>query len=95
MKKFFYPLVKDPYRNKDIQAAIKVVKSHKLNAGNQTIRFQKCLKKINVNNAIMVNSGSSANLLALQCIINPTEKEIKRGDEVLIPSYVGQHRCGQ
>ena len=39
MKKFFYPLVKDPYRNKDIQAAIKVVKSHKLNAGNQTIKF--------------------------------------------------------
>ena len=41
MKNFFYPLVKDPYRNKDIQAAIRVVKSHKLNAGNQTIRFQK------------------------------------------------------
>ncbi len=88
MKKFFYPLVKDPYRNKDIQAAIKVVKSHKLNAGNQTIKFQNMFKKkIKVNNAIMVNSGSSANLLALQCIINPyRNKRLKRGDEVLIPS---------
>ena len=45
MKNFFYPLVKDPYRNKDIQAAIKVVKSHKLNAGNQTIKFQNMFKK--------------------------------------------------
>ena len=88
MKKFFYPLVKDPYRNKDIQAAIKVVKSHKLNAGNQTIKFQNIFKKkIKVNNAIMVNSGSSANLLALQCIINPyRRKRLKSGDEVLIPS---------
>ena len=82
MKNFFYPLVKDPYRNKDIQAAIKVIKSHKLNAGNQTIKFQNMFKKkIKVNNAIMVNSGSSANLLALQCINNPyRRKRLKSGD---------------
>jgi CDP-6-deoxy-D-xylo-4-hexulose-3-dehydrase len=35
----------------------------------------------------MVNSGSSANLLALQCLINPyRQKRLKRGDEILIPS---------
>ena len=35
----------------------------------------------------MVNSGSSANLLALQCLINPyRKKRLKRGDEILIPS---------
>ena len=35
----------------------------------------------------MVNSGSSANLLALQCLINPyRKKRLNPGDEVLIPS---------
>ena len=35
----------------------------------------------------MINSGSSANLLAFQCLINPyRRKRLKKGDEVLIPS---------
>jgi CDP-6-deoxy-D-xylo-4-hexulose-3-dehydrase len=35
----------------------------------------------------MVNSGSSANLLAFQCLINPyRKKKLKKGDEVLIPT---------
>ena len=43
----------------------------------------------------MVNSGSSANLLALQCLINPYRKRrLKPGDEVLIPHYAGQHLYG-
>ena len=31
---------------------------------------------------LMVNSGSSANLLAFQCLINPMVKKLKQGDEV-------------
>ena len=35
----------------------------------------------------MVNSGSSANLLAIQCLINPyRKKRLKIGDEIIIPS---------
>ena len=34
----------------------------------------------------MVNSGSSANLLIFQCLINPMVKKLKPGDEVLIPA---------
>ena len=35
----------------------------------------------------MLNSGSSANLLAFQCLINPyRKKRLKPGDEVLIPA---------
>ena len=35
----------------------------------------------------MVNSGSSANLLALQCLINPyRKKRLKYGDSVLVPT---------
>ena len=35
----------------------------------------------------MVNSGSSANLLALFCLINPYKKnKLKKGDECIVPS---------
>ena len=88
MRKYFYPLVENPYRKKDINSAIKVLKSNKIISGIKTINFQNSFKKkIKVNNALMVNSGSSANLLALQCLINPyRQKRLKRGDEILIPS---------
>ena len=39
----------------------------------------------------MVNSGSSANLLAVSTLCNPARSEnLKSGDEVIIPAYVGQ-----
>mgnify|MGYP001164277571 FL=1 len=88
MKNFFYPLIENPYRNKDIQEGIKILKSKRLTIGPKTDEFQKYFsKKIKSKFSLMVNSGSSANLLALQCLINPyRKKRLKPGDEVLIPS---------
>ncbi len=88
MSRFFYPLVDNPYRKKDIKKAIGVLKSFKITSGIKTINFENSFKKkLKVNNALMVNSGSSANLLALQCLINPyRKKRLKKGDEILIPS---------
>ena len=88
MKNFFYPLIENPYRNKDILEAIKILKSKRLTIGPKTDQFQKYFsKKLKSKFSLMVNSGSSANLLALQCLINPyRKKRLKPGDEVLIPS---------
>ncbi len=88
MKNFFYPLIENPYRDKDILEAIKILKSKKLTIGPKTDEFQKYFsKKLKSKYSLMVNSGSSANLLALQCLINPyRKKRLKKGDEVLIPS---------
>ena len=88
MKKYFYPLVDNPYRKKDIIQAIKVLKSSKITSGPKTLEFQsKFSKKIKANYSLLVNSGSSANLLAMQCLINPyRKKRLKQGDEILIPS---------
>lgn len=42
---------------------------------------------VGVNHAIMVNSGSSANLLALSILTNPiTKNRIKLGDEIITPA---------
>jgi len=88
MKNFFYPLVENPYSNDDIEEGIKVLRSKRLTISNKTIKFEKRFKeKMNVNYSLMVNSGSSANLLALQCLINPYRKNrLNKGDEVIIPT---------
>ena len=87
-KKIIYPLLEDPFRRKDLDSAIKVIKTGKITIGKHTTNFEKIFsKKINTNFSVMVNSGSSANLLALQCLINPyRKKRLKSGDSVLIPS---------
>ena len=45
------------------------------------------MQKVGSKFALMTNSGSSANLLAVSAIVNPMfKKHLKAGDEVLIPS---------
>ena len=88
MQNYFYPLVKNPYRRKDIDSAIKVLKTGKLTIGSVTDNFQKIFsKKLKTKNSLFVNSGSSANLLALQCLINPyRKKRLKKDDEIILPA---------
>ena len=88
MNKFFYPLIENPYSNKDIQEGIRVLKSRQLTLSKETLKFEKSFtRKLNSNYSLMVNSGSSANLLALQCLINPyRKKRLKSGDEIIIPT---------
>ena len=88
MTNFFYPLVENPYSDADIKEAIKVLKSKQLTISSRTKNFEKYFtKKFNSKFSVMVNSGSSANLLALQCLINPYRKNrLKPGDEVIIPT---------
>ncbi len=87
-KIFFYPLLENPYRKKDLNEAIKVIRTGKITIGKYTDEFEKKFtKKMKVKYSLMVNSGSSANLLALQCLINPyRRKRLKKGDSVLIPA---------
>ena len=87
-KSFFYPLLEDPYRKKDLNKAIKIIKTGKITIGKHTKKFEDSFtKKIKTKFSLMVNSGSSANLLALQCLVNPyRKKRLKKGDSVLIPT---------
>ena len=55
--------------------------------GQKTKQIESFFKdKIVKMNSLMVNSGSSANLLIFQCLINPMVKKLKPGDEVLVPA---------
>jgi CDP-6-deoxy-D-xylo-4-hexulose-3-dehydrase len=88
MNNFFYPLVENPYYSDDIKRGIEVLKSKQLTMSKKTFDFEKKFSNVMKSNfSIMVNSGSSANLLALQCLINPYQKNpLKPGDEVILPT---------
>lgn len=88
MNKYIYPLVNNPFRKKDLNDAIKVIKTGRITMSTNVKAFEKQFsKKINNKYSAMTNSGSSANLLAFQCLINPyRKKRLKKGDEVLIPA---------
>jgi len=83
-----FPLKDSTFRNKDLIEGIKVILSKDVTMSKVTKKFEKTFsKKIKIPYSLMVNSGSSANLLAFQCLINPyRKKRLKHGDEVLIPS---------
>ena len=88
MSKFFYPLVENPFSNKDISEGINVLRSKQLTMSKKTTDFEKDFSRsLKSKYSLMVNSGSSANLMALQCLINPYRKNrLKKGDEVIIPT---------
>lgn len=88
MKKYFYPLAEDPFNSDDIKKGIDVLKSKQLTISTQTHKLENFFStKFKSKYSLMVNSGSSANLLALQCLINPYRaNRLKKGDEIIIPT---------
>ncbi len=87
-KKYIYPLLEDTFSNKDLINAIKVILSGQMTMSDVTQQFEKKFAKfVNAKYAVMVNSGSSANLLATFASCNPTRKtRFKYGDEAIIPA---------
>jgi CDP-6-deoxy-D-xylo-4-hexulose-3-dehydrase len=85
--KYNYPLLTNNLSKQDIKAAKKVLDSGTITMSKQTTNFEKYFAKyLGVKYALMVNSGSSANLLAISLLVNPLRnKRLFPGDEVLIP----------
>jgi CDP-6-deoxy-D-xylo-4-hexulose-3-dehydrase len=86
-KKYKYKLLEDGFSKKDLSIGVKVLLSGQITMASQTRKFEiEFAKKLGVRYALMVNSGSSANLLATYAAGNPLRKKrFKLGDEVLIP----------
>ena len=74
------------FDEKEIQAAVEASLDFWLTEGRFTEKFQSELsEKVGVEYALLVNSGSSANLLALTALMSPLlgEKQLKPGDEII------------
>lgn len=88
------PLSSVTHNEDEIEAAIAVLRSGQLTMGSQCERFEnEFAKYLGVKNAIFVNSGSSANLLAFFALANPLLKSsnekksgLLHGKEVIVPA---------
>jgi CDP-6-deoxy-D-xylo-4-hexulose-3-dehydrase len=70
----------------DVQSLVDSSLDFWLTAGRFSRQFEREFAKFfNLRHSILVNSGSSANLLALTCLTSPTlkERQLKPGDEVI------------
>lgn len=87
-RKIFYPLLHDGFNKKDIKEGMNVLASRQITMSKITSDFEKKFaKKVGAKYAVMVNSGSSANLLAAFASCNPMRKNIfKKDQEFLIPA---------
>ena len=87
-KNYKYQLLENGFSNKDISIGKKVLDSKRIMMASHTRNFELAFaKKLGAKYALMVNSGSSANLLATFAAGNLLKKNcLKRGDEVLIPA---------
>ena len=80
------PVTGKVFGKEEIKSAIRASAEFWLTAGPYTQEFEsKFAKKIGMRHAFMVNSGSSANLLALTSLTSPKmgERMVSKGDEVI------------
>ena len=70
----------------EIEAVTKVLKSN-TQMGKNVLNFENKVSKLfSKKYGLMVNSGSSANLLAMAALVNPERRHrLFKGDEVLVP----------
>ena len=83
-----FPLAFDSWDNDEKDAISEVVKTGKFTMGTKVKEFEISFSEyISSKYSLMVNSGSSANLLAAFAACNPLrENRFKRGDHALIPA---------
>ncbi len=82
-----YELASSSWDNKEIEAIQNVISKDNYTMGDYVKQFEKDFAEFTGNKyCVMVNSGSSANLLAIAAMFFKSENPLKRGDEVIVPA---------
>ncbi len=83
-----WPLACNTLEAEEIIAAVDVLLSGRITMGPRVSGFERAWSDfLGVQNSVMVNSGSSANLLAMSALTAPIcEGGLKPGDEVIVPA---------
>ncbi|MCR5026161.1 MAG: aminotransferase class V-fold PLP-dependent enzyme, partial [Methanobrevibacter sp.] len=96
-----YPLSADTWDEKEYEAINRVIKSNRFTIGPEVEKFEEEFSKFfGSKYAVMVNSGSSANLIAISSLVLSDKYDLKAGDEVIVPAvswattYTALHQCG-
>jgi len=85
---FDFPLVDSSYDNAEIIRCMETLLSGQLTMGARVAEFEKTFAAVvGAPHAVMVNSGSSANLLALAALTNPLRpRRLSKGMRVAVPA---------
>ena len=96
-----YPLATDTWDDKEYNAINRVIKSNRFTMGPEVEKFEEEFADFfGSDYAVMVNSGSSANLIAIYALILSDKYNLNVGDEVIVPAvswattYTVLHQCG-
>ena len=82
-----YPLATSTWDEKELQAIQSVINRDMLTMGESVAQFEKDFCKfVDSNYAVMVSSGSTANLIATAALFYTKNPKLKRGDEVIVPA---------
>ena len=82
-----YKLTDSCWGIEEFQSLQKVIESENFTMGNKVKEFEsKFAKYHGKNHGIMVNSGSSANLLSIASLFFKKKNPLKKGDEVIVPA---------
>jgi len=87
MKMFEYPLATSTWDDAEYAAMQRVIRSGMFSMGAEVSEFEREFSEfVKSKFAVMVNSGSSANLLMIASLFYTKQNRLKRGDEVIVPA---------
>ena len=85
-KKYWYPLSLPTYNKQEINQALDSMTKYRTTMWKKTDKFEKKFSNsVKSKHAVMVNSGSSSDLLMSFGILDKTLNYLKKGDEIIIP----------
>jgi CDP-6-deoxy-D-xylo-4-hexulose-3-dehydrase len=82
-----YELALPSWDEEEIEIAKQILDSGRTTMGEKVLQFEQEFARYNgAKYCVMVNSGSSANLLAVAALFYRKENPLRRGDEVIVPA---------
>ena len=82
-----YELATGNWDNEELVAISRVIESGRFTMGDQVRSFEAAFAQyFGKSHAVMVNSGSSANLASVAALSYKRERPLQRGDEVIVPA---------
>lgn len=83
----FYDLASTSWGQEELDAIARVLADGRLTMGENVRRFEEAFAaKVGARHAVMTNSGSSANLVAVASLFHVSRRPLRRGDEVIVPA---------
>jgi len=83
----FYDLASSTWGPDELAAIDRVLRGGRLTMGDAVRRFEEAFAaKFGMRHAVLVNSGSSANLVAVAALFHVKDRPLARGDEVIVPA---------